>query len=152
VNGELQSVAASQAFLYSRSSPVSYLPPFAFVKQKYKITANGDRDRATLVYRDLLDIVKLLLRGVTVDDRWYLATYPDVAEAIEAGMFKSAKHHFVENGYFEGRRPAQFEVDEEWYLTTYPDVTDGIEAGKIVSATEHFFSNGYAEGRLPSEY
>ena len=131
---------------------MSYLPPFAFVKQKYKITANGDRDRATLVYRDLLDIVKLLLRGVTVDDRWYLATYPDVAEAIEAGMFKSAKHHFVENGYFEGRRPAQFEVDEEWYLTTYPDVADGIEAGKIVSATEHFFSNGYAEGRLPSEY
>jgi hypothetical protein len=131
---------------------VSYLPPFAFVKQKYKITANADRDRATLMYRDLLDIVKLLLRGVTVDDPWYLATYPDVAEAIEAGMFKSAKHHFVENGYFEGRRPAQFEVDEEWYLTTYPDVTDGIEAGKIVSATEHFFSNGYAEGRLPSEY
>jgi hypothetical protein len=67
-------------------------------------------------------------------------------------MFKSPKHHFVENGYFEGRRPAQFEVDVEWYLTTYPDVADGIEAGKIVSATEHFLSNGYAEGRLPSEY
>jgi len=85
---------------------VSYLPPFAFVKQKYRITANADRDRATLMYRDLLDIVKLLLRGITVDEPWYLAQYPDVSEAIQAGMFKSAKHHFVENGYFEGRRPA----------------------------------------------
>jgi len=129
---------------------VSYLPPFAFVKHKYKITANADRDRTALLYRDLIDIVKLLLRGVTIDEKWYLAQYPDVAEAIEGGMFKSAKHHFVENGYFEGRRSAQFEVDE--YLTTYPDVADGIEAGNIVSATEHFLSNGYAEGRLPSEY
>ena len=131
---------------------MSYLPPFAFVKQKYKITANADRDHATLMYRDLLDIVKLLLRGVTVDDPWYLATYPDVAEAIEAGMFKSAKHHFVENGYFEGRRPAQFEVDEEWYLTTYPDVTDGIEAGKIVSATKQCIFDALGLGPLIREY
>src|SRR3977135_4584372 len=90
-----------QNILRSWGLPVSYLPPFAFVKQKYKITANADRDRVTLMHRDLLDIVKLLLRGVTVDEPWYLAQYPDVSEAIHAGMFKSAKHHFVENGYFE---------------------------------------------------
>jgi hypothetical protein len=71
---------------------------------------------------------------------------------MQRGEFKSAKHHFVENGYFEGRRPHKFEIDEEWYLVTYPDVADGIEAGHIASAQEHFISNGYAEGRLPSEY
>ena len=78
--------------------------------------------------------------------------FPDVGEAIKDGQFKSAKHHFVGNGYFEGRRPQAFEVDEEWYLVTYPDVADGVEAGHITSAQEHFVSNGYAEGRLPSEY
>src|SRR5438067_7275402 len=119
---------------------MSYLPPFAFIKQKYKISGAADRDRVTVLYRDLLDVVKLFLRGVAVDETWYLAQYPDVSEAINAGMFKSARHHFIENGYFEGRRPHQFDVDEEWYLTNYPDVADGILTGKIVSATEHFFS------------
>ena len=93
-----------------------YLPPFAFVKQKYRITAATDRDRVSLVYKDLLEITRLFLRGVAVDEEWYLKEYPDVGEAISDGQFKSAKHHFVENGYFEGRRPHAFEVDEEWYL------------------------------------
>jgi hypothetical protein len=131
---------------------VTYLPPFAFLKQKYRITAATDRDRVNLIYKDLLDISRLFLRGVSVDEKWYLSEYPDVAEAIGNGAFKSAKHHFVENGYFEGRRPHSFEVDEEWYLLTYPDVADGVEAGNIASAQEHFATNGYAEGRLPSEY
>ena len=79
-------------------------------------------------------------------------TIPGCGHAIKAGTFKSAKHHFVENGYFEGRLPAEFHVDEAWYLTAYPDVADGIGTGEILSATEHFLTNGYAEGRLPSEY
>jgi hypothetical protein len=135
-----------------RGVGVSYLPPFAFLKQKYRITAATDRDRVNLMYQDLLEIARLFLRGVAVDEAWYLEEYPDVAEAMQRGEFKSAKHHFVENGYFEGRRPHKFEIDEEWYLVTYPDVADGIEAGHIASAQEHFISNGYAEGRLPSEY
>ena len=104
------------------------------------------------MYKDLLEITRLFLRGVSIDEQWYLREYPDVGDAIKNGEFKSAKHHFVENGYFEGRRPHPFEVDEGWYLLTYPDVADGIEAGNITSAQEHFVSNGYAEGRLPSEY
>jgi hypothetical protein len=131
---------------------VPYLPPFAFIKQKYRISAATDRDRVSLIYKDLLEITCLFLRGVAVDEEWYLKEYPDVAEAISDAQFKSAKHHFVENGYFEGRRPHAFEVDEEWYLVTYPDVADGVEAGHITSAHDHFLSNGYAEGRLPSEY
>ena len=131
---------------------MSYLPPFAFLKQKYRITAATDRDRVNLMYKDFLEITRLFLRGVAVDEKWYLKEYPDVGDAIKDGQFKSAKHHFVENGYFEGRRPHQFEVDEEWYLVTYPDVADGVEAGQITSAREHFVSDGYAEGRLPSEY
>jgi|SRR5579872_1030022 len=131
---------------------MTYLPPFAFLKQKYRITAAADRDRVNLTHADFIEITKLLLRGVAVDETWYIEEHPDVADAIRAGAFKSARHHFIENGYFEGRRPCPFEVDAEWYLQHYPDVADGIGDGSIASAEEHFNQNGYGEGRLPAEY
>lgn len=131
---------------------MTYLPPFAFLKHKYRITAVADRDRINLTHVDFTEIIKLLLRGVTIDEKWYLREYPDVADAIRDGAFRSARHHFIENGYFEGRRPCRFEVDAEWYLQQYPDVADGVSAGTITSAEEHFQRDGYAEGRRPAEY
>ena len=70
---------------------MTYLPPFAFLKHKYKITASVDRDRVNMTYADFLDITKLLLRGIAVDEKWYLSEYPDVADAIRRGNFKSAR-------------------------------------------------------------
>jgi hypothetical protein len=112
----------------------------------------NDVDRISLSYRDLLEVLRSLLRGVHVDEEWYFQEYPDVEEAVKSGIFKSAKHHFLENGYFEGRKPAPCAVDEDWYLATYPDVSTAIEAKVVQSASEHFDSSGYDEGRLPSEY
>ena len=66
-------------------------------------------------------------------------------------MFKSARDHFVQNGWFEGRHPYEVEVDKDWYLATYDDVAEGVETGEIVSAAEHFHRHGYKEGRLPHE-
>lgn len=131
---------------------MTYVAPLAFLKQRYKINATTDLDRVVLSYRDFLEILRSLLRGVKVDENWYLREYPDVEEAVKAGTFKSAKHHFVQNGYFEGRRPAYCEVDEDWYLLTYPDVSNAIDAELLASATEHFHASGYAEGRLPHEF
>ena len=131
---------------------MTYLPPFTFLQQKYQITAANDRDSVNLAYQDFLEIARLFLRAVPIDEEWYLDEYPDVAEAIKAGQFKSPKHHFVENGYLEGRRPRPFEVDEAWYLAANPDVADGVRAGHIASALEHFATDGYVEGRLASEY
>ncbi|MGK2856052.1 MAG: radical SAM/SPASM domain-containing protein [Thermoanaerobaculia bacterium] len=37
------------------------------------------------------------------DDEFYLETYPDVAAAIEGGLFASAKQHYLERGAAEGR-------------------------------------------------
>jgi len=131
---------------------MSYLPPLAVLKQKFKITAATERDRVNLSYGDFLEITRLFLRGVYVDEKWYLQEYPDVGDGIQEGVFKSARHHFIENGYFEGRLPCEFEVDADWYLERYPDVADGVSTGMIASAEEHFLRDGYAEGRLPSEY
>ena len=53
-----------------------------------------------LAREQFVAVVKSLLRGITVDEAWYRLTYPDVDQAIKAGTFRSAKHHFVEEGYF----------------------------------------------------
>jgi hypothetical protein len=131
---------------------MTYVAPFAFLKRRYKVSATADVDRVTLSYRDFQELLRSVLRGVHVDEGWYLREYPDVEEAIRSGVFKSAKHHFVQNGYFEGRRPGPCEVDEDRYLLTYPDVASAIDAKLLMNGTEHFQSSGYEEGRLPSEY
>ena len=131
---------------------MTYVAPFAFLKRKYKINANSDIDRISLSFRDFSEIIRSLLRGVSVDEEWYLREYPDVQEAVKSGIFKSAKHHFMENGYFEGRKPGPCEVDEDWYLITYPDVSTAIDSKAVASATEHFHASGFEEGRLPSEF
>jgi hypothetical protein len=100
----------------------------------------------------LKSVMKSLLRGVSVDEVWYRRVYPDVDQAIRDGGYKSAKHHFVEDGYFEGRRPGIAVVDENWYLSVYQDVAEGVETGEITSCQDHFESHGEAEGRLPREY
>lgn len=95
--------------------------------------------------------LRTALRGIQVDEVWYRRVYPDVDAAIKDGTYKSAKHHFVENGYFEGRRPSPIVVDEQWYKTAYPDIAEGIELGDIRSAQSHFEDHGYDEGRFPSD-
>ena len=131
---------------------MSYLPPFEAIKRRFKITVSNGKGRITLSHQDFLELIKLMLRGVALDDRWYLNEYPDVADAVREGRYRSAKHHFVEEGYLEGRRPANVAVDEEWYLRAYPDVADGVVSGAFLSPQTHFELHGYAEGRLPSEY
>ena len=131
---------------------MTHVAPFAFLRRRYKVNATANVDRVTLSYRDFQELLRSVLRGVDVEDEWHLRQYPDVEEAIRSGIFKSAKHHFVQDGYFEGRRPSHCKVDEDWYLLTYPDVANAINAKALMSGAEHFHSSGYEEGRLPSEY
>jgi hypothetical protein len=94
-------------------------------------------------------MIRTLLSGIDVDEAWYLRQNPDIAEAIKAGVVRSAKEHFLYNGYFEGRRPGPIEVDEAWYLSQYPEVAEAVKQGTMESAQRHFDEHGYKEGRLP---
>jgi hypothetical protein len=129
-----------------------YVAPYSVILENLGVKAIAESASVTVAGSDMLQLIRLLLRSVAVSEAWYRQTYPDVDDAIQSGEYKSAKHHFVENGYFEGRRPGPMTVDEEWYLNTYPDVADGIENGEISSPQDHFQDHGYAEGRLPREY
>ena len=131
---------------------MTYVPPFSIIKQKVNISGSDERRKVIASYEDFIAILKMMLRGVSVDEQWYLSQYPDVAAAIKTGVYKSAKNHFIEEGYFEGRHPAKPTVDENWYLKNNEDIAASIKSGVISSALEHFIEHGYAEGRLPSEY
>jgi hypothetical protein len=130
---------------------MSYIPPFKVVRGRMTVVTVNGKTKINNSYDEFVEIVKLLLRGTVFDEKWYLSTYTDVAEAVAAGAFKSGRHHFIEVGYFEGRHPRDFEIDEKWYLENNPDVVDGIKKGDITSARRHFNEHGYQEGRFPSE-
>jgi hypothetical protein len=104
-----------------------------------------------LTQDQLFELIRGLLTSIVVDEEWYQVKYPDVAEAVKAGLVRSAKEHFIRSGYFEGRRPGKVLVDDEFYVATYPDAAEGIEFGDFVSAQEHFERHGWTEGRLPYE-
>jgi hypothetical protein len=105
--------------------------------------------RVGMSYETFIKLVRTMLIAIEVDEDWYLQTYSDIADAVRLGTIKSARQHFINDGYFEGRLPFQICVDEPWYVGRYPDVSDGLRKGSVASAQMHFDEDGYREGRLP---
>jgi len=114
-------------------------------------TDTGEGHYVELLETKFMDIIRLLLVQVDVDEKWYRQHYADVDQAIRAGHIVSARDHFIKSGYFENRLPRAVKVNERWYLEEYPDVAAAIQYGVFTSATQHFERDGYREGRLPSE-
>jgi hypothetical protein len=129
---------------------MEYLPPFNVIKRDLRLLAIQGVVRVNITYDEFLAVLRRLLPSTIVDEVWYRATYPDVADAITAGVYQSAQEHFIQHGYVEGRIPHNISVHEEWYLSTYPDVAEAIERGAVKSAKDHFIYHGYQEGRLPA--
>ena len=128
---------------------MNYIAPFETVRNILTISKASGNETIAEFYEPFLDALRLLLAGVDVDEGWYLAQNPDIAEAIRAGTTELAKRHFVEYGYFEGRLPFHIAVDERWYLLQNPDVAENVRRGVVEFAQRHFELNGYREGRLP---
>jgi hypothetical protein len=128
---------------------VKYLPPFEVLKNTFDIAAVKGELKVSASYEDFVRLVRFIISSVEVDEDWYLKRYPDVAKAIQEGKIVSARRHFIDDGYLEGRLPFRPHVDEEWYLAENSDVAKGVRARKIESAFIHFIDNGYKEGRLP---
>lgn len=73
------------------------------------------------------------------DAAFYLATYPDVAQAGVAPLA-----HYLEFGWKEFRDPSPW-FSVSWYLRSYPDV-----AAAGVEPLGHYLSAGEAEARSPT--
>ena len=128
---------------------MKYIPPFDFIRRSVEISTIRGELRVNASYEDFIRLLKKMIVGTEVDEAWYLRTYEDIAEAVREGTIKSAQHHFVEDGYFEGRLPFPIRVDDQWYTNQYPDVGDSVQRGLLPSAQAHFEEDGYREGRLP---
>jgi hypothetical protein len=89
------------------------------------------------------------LLSVTFDETWYLEQNPDVRESVQSGRLRSARDHFVMQGYFEGRLPHPIAVDEKYYSNANPDVREALDRGAINSLKQHFMETGRFEGRTP---
>jgi hypothetical protein len=133
----------------TRESPLKYLPPFEVLKSYLTISNVQGELMVSCSYENLVQMLRQVIIGVEVEERWYLERYPDIAEAIEQGIVQSARLHFVNDGYFEGRMPFPIRVDERYYLEQNTGVADYVRKGMLESAQQHFDENGYAEGRLP---
>ncbi|MBG9388179.1 hypothetical protein [Caenimonas aquaedulcis] len=129
----------------------TYIPPFAVIRNAFALASNSTGEvAATISYDGLVKLVQSLVRIAPVDEDWYLKQYPDVRQAIKSGQFHSARHHFVDCGYVEGRLPGPLKVDEDWYLKENPDVAAAIQARRYKSGSHHFVEAGYQEGRAPA--
>ncbi len=128
---------------------MKYLPPFELIRRSIDISTVQGELHVSVSYENFINLLRMMIRGTEVDEAWYTRTYDDIGSAIRSGVVKSARQHFVDDGYFEGRLPFPILVDESWYLKENPDVAGSIREGVIQSAQEHFDKDGYREGRLP---
>jgi hypothetical protein len=60
---------------------------------------------ASITWEDLTRTLRLFLAHVPFDAEWYCTAYPDIAQAIDSGTLTTAREHFIEHGFFEGRLP-----------------------------------------------
>jgi hypothetical protein len=128
---------------------VKYLPPFELIRRSIEISTVRGELRVNVSYENFVAILKQMIQGIEVNEAWYARAYEDIGSAVKDGVVRSAKRHFVDDGYFEGRLPFPIMVDESWYLAEYPDVAESIRNGTAESAQDHFEKDGYREGRLP---
>lgn len=128
---------------------MNYLPPFELIRRSIEITTVRGELRVNLSYENFIGILRTMIRGVEVNEAWYVRTYEDIGKAIKDGVIQSARQHFVDDGYFEGRLPFPIAIDERWYLEQNPDVAESVRKGTVESGQEHFDKDGYREGRLP---
>jgi hypothetical protein len=128
---------------------VKYLPPFEAIKDLLNITTTRGTTRVDMTYENFQQMLRTLLSLVDVDVAFYLTRNRDVADGVRNGDIRSAREHFVDYGYFEGRLPYRIDVDEDWYLPTHADVAETVHDGHFATGQDHFDGPGYAEGRLP---
>ena len=130
---------------------MTYLPPFDLIRRMVEVSTVRGELRVSLSYEDFIKILRMMISGIEIDEAWYLREYEDIARAVQSGRVASAKQHFVNDGYFEGRLPFPMPVDERYYLGQNPDVAESVRKGVVGSGAQHFSEDGYREGRLPRE-
>ncbi len=130
----------------------AYLPHIDLLLQALRINRErlASRSKIAIDARMLRALLQSLAASLPFSEEFYLATYPDIADAYATGKIPDLHQHFVDSGYLEGRLGSPPEVDEAFYSATYRDVAQAIARGDVVSGLEHYLRSGASEGRLPN--
>jgi hypothetical protein len=84
------------------------------------------------------------------DEQYYLASYPWIKPAIDAGVIKSGREHFEKFGREGGLTKVSRYFDENAYLTVNTDLRPFVRTvnpnGPFATGLDHFIQFGYDEG------
>ena len=97
---------------------------------------------------DRLDGRRLAARSLAnhlalFDEKFYLARYPEIGAAIEAGTVRSARLHYETLGFLEGRTP--FDIDLH-YAIRHPQAGLAISNGEFTDLHHFHAERGHALG------
>jgi hypothetical protein len=86
------------------------------------------------------------------DEQYYLAQYPWVQSAIDAGIITSGRDHFETFGQAAGLTQVSRYFDEATYLAGNPDIASLVRTpnnpnAPFATGLDHFIQYGYEEGR-----
>ena len=85
------------------------------------------------------------------DEQYYLASYPWLKPAIDAGVIKSGREHFEKFGREAGLTKVSRYFDENTYLAANPDLAPFVRTvnpnGPFATGLDHFIGFGYDEGQ-----
>jgi len=88
------------------------------------------------------------------DEQFYLASYPWIKPAIDAGVIKSGREHFEKFGQAGGLTKVSRYFDENAYLTVNTDLRPFVRTvnpnGPFATGLDHFIQFGYEEGQRRS--
>ncbi len=84
------------------------------------------------------------------DEKLYLSSNADVANAVRNGTLTSGWDHFRQFGEREGRDPNAL-FDTDYYLVNNRDVAAAVARGEV-TAWGHYSNYGWKEGRDPSAF
>ena len=73
---------ADKADTQHKESALKYLPPFEILKSYLTISNVKGELMVSCSYENLVQMLRQVIIGVEVDERWYLERYPDIADAI----------------------------------------------------------------------
>ncbi len=129
----------------------TYLPHVDLMLSALRITKDrlDSRSKVAVPAGLMKRLLTEVARAMPFDKAFYRTTYPDLAQARDAGKVKDLHLHFIETGYLEGRFASAPSVDEAFYLQSNPDVRQAVASGQLKSGAEHYLRSGAAEGRSP---
>jgi hypothetical protein len=81
------------------------------------------------------------------DHEFYLQKYPDIAKAVEHGVFCSAHHHYEKHGFKENR--SAFPLDRVFYSQNYSLAALEVGQGDFLNLEHHYIEVGEKRGYMP---